>query len=345
MASKKVSTNEYQTLTDIDHVIHRPEVYGGQLNNEKNEFFMNGELINLAFPPMLYKILDEALVNAADNFVRGNGTTQIKVWVEESGLVTIRNNGQGVPVEKHENGWWTPEMVFFKLRSGQNFDDKKDREVGGKNGYGIKLAAIFSTSFTIDTVDKARGLRYIQTYTNNMKTAGKRKVKKSSKSDYTEIKFQIDLAKFNVDRIPIPVLLLVDRRLKDLASISPKLKVEYNGEKINIKTFQDYLNTQMIPLAWFESAKWKAGIGVGQGNLTFMNNVYTPNNGTHYWMFRDQLYEKLMKKTEFKKKKIDKYKLFNRLNISLFTTQPSPTFDSQMKNKCTLSSYKYKNKF
>lgn len=344
MTSKKVSTTEYQTLTDIEHVLKRPEVYGGQLNNEKNSFFMNGELIDLAFPPMLYKILDEAFVNAADNFVRANGTTQIKVWIEDSGLITIRNNGQGVPVEQHQNGWWTPEMVFFKLRSGQNFDDKKDREVGGKNGYGIKLAAIFSTSFTIDTVDKARGLRYTQTYTNNMKKAGKRKVKKSSKSDYTELKFQIDLAKFNVTTMPIPVILLVERRLKDLASISPKLKVEYNGEKINIKTFQDYLNTQMIPLAWFESAKWRCGVGIGQGHLTFMNNVYTPNNGTHFWMFRDQLYEKLMKKTDFKKKKIDKYKLFSRLNICLFTSQACPTFDSQMKNKCTLSSYKYKNK-
>lgn len=343
MASKKVSTEEYETLSDIDHVLKRSEVYGGQLSAEKNEYFINGELIELSFPPMLYKILDEAFVNAADNFVRGNGTTQIKVWIEPSGQVIIRNNGQGVPVEIHDSGWWTPEMVFFKLRSGQNFDDKKDREVGGKNGYGIKLAAIFSKSFTLDTVDKARGLRYTQTYTNNMKNAGKRKIKKSAKSDYTELKFQIDLDKFNLTRMPTSVMLLAWRRLKDLASISPKLKVEYDGEKINIKSFNDYLKTQMRPLAAFESPKWRAGVAIGRGNLTFVNNVYTRNNGTHYWMFRDQLYEKLMKKNEFKKKKIDKYKLFSRLNICLFTSQACPTFDSQMKNKCTLSQYKYKN--
>ncbi len=341
---KKVSTKLYQSLSDIDHVLKRPEVYGGQTENEQKEYFLNHESIELAFPPMLYKILDEAIVNAADAFMRGLGTTKIKFSITDTGEVTIRNNGQGVPVEKHSNGLWTPEMVFFRLRAGQNFEDGKGREVGGKNGYGIKLAAIFSTSFTVDTVDKARGMRFTQTYTNNMKKAGKQKVKPCSKNDYTELKFQIDLAKFNVKTVPIPVILLVERRLKDIASISPKLNVEYDGEKLNIKTFNDYLQTQINPICSFESPKWKCAVGIGSGNLTFMNNVYTCDNGTHYYMFREHLYDKLMKKNEFKKKKIEKYKLFNKLNLVIFTSQADPTFNSQMKDRCTLSSFKYSNK-
>ncbi len=39
---------------------------------------------------------------------------------------------------------------------------------GGRNGYGAKLANIFSTEFTIETCDGARQRRYKQTFTKNM---------------------------------------------------------------------------------------------------------------------------------------------------------------------------------
>jgi DNA topoisomerase-2 len=39
---------------------------------------------------------------------------------------------------------------------------------GGRNGYGAKLANIFSTKFTVETCDGKRRRRYKQTFTNNM---------------------------------------------------------------------------------------------------------------------------------------------------------------------------------
>jgi len=335
-----IQTKDFQTLTDIEHVLKRPEVYGGQLGKEKREIVISGKIQNIEFSPMLYKMVDEAIVNAVDNFTRGNKTTKIHVDMTKSGLITVYNNGQGVPVGIHENGKWTPEMVFFCLRSGQNFEDGKGREVGGKNGYGVKLAAIFSTSFSIDTVDKHRGLRYRQTYTNNMSKAGERKITKSQHADYTKITFQVDMDKFGIDKIPASLFLLTERRLTDVASLG--IKTKFNGERIAIKNFNQYA-AQINPIATMETPKWKCAVGIGEGDLCFMNNVYNMDGGTHHYMFIDKVYEKLIKKTEFKKRNISKYKLFSELSTIIFTSQADPTFNSQMKDRCTLFSSKYTN--
>lgn len=335
-----IQTKHFQSLTDVEHVLKRPEVYGGQLGKEKREFVIDGNLQEFEISPMLYKMVDEAIVNAVDNFTRGNGTTKVYLSMTKSGLITILNNGKGVPVEIHENGKWTPEMVFFHLRSGQNFEDGKGREVGGKNGYGIKLAAIFSKWFELETVDKARCLKYKQRYTNNMREACKRKVTKTQKNDYTKITFQVDLEKFNMVEIPYAMFKIIHRRMKDIASLG--IKTKFNDEDIDIKNFKQYAD-QIQPIATMEIPKWKCAIGLGDGNLCFMNNVYNVEEGTHLYMFTDKVYEKLMKKTEFKKKKIPKYKLFMELQCIIFTSQSDPTFNSQMKDRCTLYGSKYSN--
>ena len=335
-----IQTKEFQSLTDIEHVLKRPEVYGGQIGKEEKNFVINGEIEIFEISPMLYKMVDEAIVNAVDNFTRGNQTTKICVDMDKNGLIYIKNNGKGVPVEIHENGQWTPEMVFFHLRSGQNFEDGQGREVGGKNGYGIKLAAIFSTSFTLETVDKARKLKYKQTYTDNMKKAGKRKVSKSTLNDYTKLKFQVDMERFGIKELPDSMFKIIHRRLQDVASLG--IKTKFNGEVIPIKNFTQYA-AQINPIAIMETAKWKCAIGIGEGNLCFMNNVYNADDGTQLHLFTDKVYEKLIKKNEFKKKNIPKYKLFGELKCIVFTSQADPTFNSQMKDRCTLYRYKYSN--
>ena len=63
-------------------------------------------------------ILDEIIVNAADNFHRkGDGTMNaIKVTIDkESGTISVWNNGKGIPIEIHkELNIYVPEMIFGK---------------------------------------------------------------------------------------------------------------------------------------------------------------------------------------------------------------------------------------
>ena len=44
------------------------------------------------------------------------------------------------------------------LLQGSNFDDKEEKTTGGRNGYGAKLANIFSTEFIVECLDSKEGL-------------------------------------------------------------------------------------------------------------------------------------------------------------------------------------------
>jgi hypothetical protein len=70
---------------------------------------------------------------------------------------------------------------------------------GGRNGYGAKLANIFSTKFVVETCDGRRQRRFLQTFSNNMGTKSTPKITACKPSDnWTCITFEPDLAKFDM---------------------------------------------------------------------------------------------------------------------------------------------------
>ncbi len=57
---------------------------------------------NIKYVPGLYKIFDEVLVNAADNYQRDHKMTKIEVTIEKGGKITVLNDGKGIPVQIHK---------------------------------------------------------------------------------------------------------------------------------------------------------------------------------------------------------------------------------------------------
>ena len=83
--------------------------------------------------------------------------------------ISIRNNGKTLPIVVHkEHKMYVPEMVFGHLLTSDNYDDTEKKVVGGRNGYGAKLANIFSTKFEVECSDSTKKT-FKQTFTNNMK--------------------------------------------------------------------------------------------------------------------------------------------------------------------------------
>lgn len=109
----------------------------------------------IEFAPGLYKIFDEILVNAADNFQRSPDTSKIEVDLnDETGMITVKNNGKGIPVVIHKKEKiYIPEMIFGQLLTGSNFNDNQKKITGGRNGYGAKLTNIYSKMFKIECAD------------------------------------------------------------------------------------------------------------------------------------------------------------------------------------------------
>lgn len=76
----------YQKKTQLEHIILRPDTYIGSTERQPNTIWVhNGqkmELKTVNYPPGLYKIFDEILVNAADNKVRDTTMDSIKVDID-----------------------------------------------------------------------------------------------------------------------------------------------------------------------------------------------------------------------------------------------------------------------
>ena len=64
------------------------------------------------------------------------------------------NNGKGIPVVEHpKEKVYVPELVFGHLLTSSNYDDTIKKVTGGRNGFGAKLANIFSKKFTVTCAD------------------------------------------------------------------------------------------------------------------------------------------------------------------------------------------------
>lgn len=118
----------------------------------------------VTYVPGLYKIFDEILVNAADNKQRDPKMDAVEVVIDpEQNFISVYNNGDGIPVEIHqEEGVYVPELIFGHLLTSSNYDDAEKKTTGGRNGYGAKLTNIFSTEFVIETADGKRQKKYKQ---------------------------------------------------------------------------------------------------------------------------------------------------------------------------------------
>lgn len=123
--------------------------------------------------------------------------------MQEKGEIRVLNNGAGVPVEVHKTeGIYVPELIFGNLLTSSNYNDKEKKVTGGRNGYGAKLANIFSKKFVVETCDGKRKRRYKQTFKNNMTQKGDPAISDCKPTDnWTCISFQPDLERFGMEEL------------------------------------------------------------------------------------------------------------------------------------------------
>ena len=88
--------------------------------------------------------------------------TMIKVTIDtDSNKITVWNNGKSIPVEMHKKEQvYIPELIFGHLLTSSNYDDSIKKVTGGRNGYGAKLANIFSKTFKVVVADTKQKKKY-----------------------------------------------------------------------------------------------------------------------------------------------------------------------------------------
>jgi DNA topoisomerase II len=144
----------------------------------------------------LYKIFDEILVNAADNYQRDKKMTKIEVKISK-GEISVLNDGKGIPVQLHKvHKVYVPELIFGHLLTSSNYEDKVKKVVGGRNGYGAKLANIFSSYFEVEAADSLNKKIYKQIWRNNMKDKEEPQIERYGGTDFTKVTFRPDFGRF-----------------------------------------------------------------------------------------------------------------------------------------------------
>jgi DNA topoisomerase-2 len=358
---------KYQMKTDKEHILDNPGMYIGSIQNTENDMWViddNDSKINekmvykkISYIPALLKLFDECIINSRDHVVRMLQTVKnkdedifqvsnIDISIDETGLITIMNDGNGIDIAKHEqHNIWIPEMIFGRLRSSTNYNTEEKKITGGLNGLGIKLVFVWSSYSKIETVDYKRKLKYTQEFINNLTVIKEPEITKTKNKPYTKIMFRPDFNRFNIDKLSDDMLGLLKKRVYDISAITNKsVKVKYNNINIPIRNFKNYIELY-IPdkskIIYEEvNERWEYAVSLSLNHeftqISFVNGINTYNGGKHVDYILNQITKKLVEYIEKKKKiKVNTPSLKEQLILFINCAIENPSFNSQNKDYLT----------
>ncbi|XP_022152632.1 DNA topoisomerase 2 isoform X2 [Momordica charantia] len=357
---KKTIEEMYQKKTQLEHILLRPDTYVGSIEKHTQNLWVyeNDKMVHrsVTYVPGLYKIFDEILVNAADNKQRDPSMDSVKVVIDvEQNCISVFNNGDGVPVEIHqEEKVYVPELIFGHLLTSSNYDDTVKKTTGGRNGYGAKLTNIFSTEFVIETADGKRQKKYKQVFCDNMGKKSEPVITKCKEGDnWTKVTFKPDLAKFNMTHLEDDVVALMKKRVLDMAGCLGKtVKVELNGQRVPVKSFQDYVDLYLKSASTFQTEppkryhikpneRWEIVVTLSEGQfqqVSFVNSIATIKGGTHVDYITNQIANYVMNVVNKKNKNanVKAHNVKSYLWVFINALIDNPAFDSQTKETLTI---------
>lgn len=373
----------YKKHTHREHILELPDTYIGSIDTHSEERWIwnegsgRMEWSAAEFCPGFYKLFDEVLVNALDHRVRLQSSKAAdiqpvkNIWVNiDKNRITVRNDGDGIPVGTHpEYGMHVPEMIFGHLLTSSNYDKNEAKIVGGKNGYGAKLANIFSKEFVVETTDHRAGKKYKQVWKDNMTKCDKPVIGKSTGKPTTEISYVPDLARFHWSggsvptEIPADMCRVMATRVMDAAACAGKdCKVHLNGKLVTVNTFQKYVSLYLNEdgggsvdsegdkkkLIAYEKCgdRWEVAAVLTKSlhgesvpderHISFVNGIYTRRGGKHVEYITKTVLADFCELAK-KKAKLDVTTGMLKDSVVFFinSTITNPSFDTQTKETLT----------
>jgi len=353
--------NKYQKKTDKQHILDNPDTYIGSVEEVDADMWVFDDaterivLRKIRYIPGLYKLFDEGLVNCRDHLVRmlssteegAHKVTTIQVTIDGNGMITMMNDGNGIDIVMHpETNVWVPEMIFGHLRTSTNYDKTEKKIVGGKNGFGVKLAYVWSTTGSVETVDHKTKQKYEQHFERNLDIIHPPVITKAKASTkpYTKITFLPDYARLGVPGLSPDMLALFKKRVYDLSAITEKsVKIRYNDSILPVKTFATYVDLYIGGKETKrlheedENGRWEYSVAISPTHefcqVSFVNGIHTQKGGKHVEYILNQITRKVCAYIETKKKMLvnpaavkEQLILFIRCDIE------NPSFDSQTKD-------------
>lgn len=353
-------SKQYKKHTHREHIRSLPDTYIGSIENTVEDLYIvaeNGESFTeksvSPFNPGFYKLIDELLVNAHDHVIRlrqrGSDTPvkKIDIEIENDSILTIRNDGESIDVEKHpEYGVYIPQMIFGELLTSTNYDKDEKKLVGGKNGYGVKLVNIFSKKLVVTIIDGKRNLKYVQEFEDNMSKINPPTIKACKNKPSVEIQWTPDFTAFGwkSGKIPTDLLEVVKRRVFDLAmTVGKDVKVTWCGTPIKFRDLATYaswyLPKDATVVTETPQVGWQLAISDSPTDrafsVSFVNGIWT-RSGKHVDEITNQVVSHIVSYLEAKKKtKVKPALVRDSLAIFISCFVENPSFSSQTKEVMT----------
>ncbi|GMH34263.1 hypothetical protein BSKO_02097 [Bryopsis sp. KO-2023] len=239
---------------------------------------------------------------------------------------------------------YIPQLLFTELLSSSDCGtDAKE------NGCGAKLTNIFSNEFTIESSDPKNMKKYRQTFAHNMTVKNPPIITDIRKKEaWTKVTFEPDLSRFSLTRLDEGMVDLIRKRTYDMAGVlgGKKTKVYFNGARIKVNNFQEYLDLYLGPRSLdkprvYERLNdcWEVCVAPSDGDtmqqVAFVNSICTSRGGSHVHHVLKQISDKLVKdagQTTREKGCINPARIRNRYWVFLNCWIDNPWFDSQTKD-------------
>ena len=294
--SNEYGADQIQILEGLEAVRKRPGMYIGSTSGR-------------GLHHLVYEIVD----NSVDEALAGYCDT-IQVFINKDNSITVIDNGRGIPVGiNHKSGIPAVEVVFTILHAGGKFGGGGYKVSGGLHGVGASVVNALSDWLEVEIYQD--GKIYKQRYEKGhvcypLKVDGECPADKTG----TKVSFKPDATIFQ--ETTVYEFDVLKQRLREMAFLTKGLKIVLTDLRVKegeepvvrefhyeggIKEFVTYLNKSKTPLyqdiLYFEGTKNGVYVEVAmqhndsytESSYSFVNNINTPEGGTHLVGFRNAL--------------------------------------------------------
>ena len=284
----KYDASSIQVLKGLEAVRKRPGMYIGSTDSR-------------GLHHLVYEIVD----NAVDEALSGYGD-EINVTIEADNAITVQDHGRGMPVGMHASGKPTPEVIMTVLHAGGKFGQSDGYKTsGGLHGVGASVVNALSSHLTLTIVRDH--VRYQEIFKDGGQPVGTlKKLGKTKAENGTTVSFKPDPKIFSTTVYDYNTLA---NRLRESAFLLKGIKITLTDKRAGqekqdvfqfadgIQEFVSYLNEGKDVLGktlYFDGTQDGVEVevaaqyndGYSESLLSFVNNVRTPDGGTHEAGFR-----------------------------------------------------------
>ena len=285
------SADQIQILEGLEAVRKRPGMYIGSTSVR-------------GLHHLVYEIVDNSVDEALAKFC-----TEIHVTINPDNSITVVDNGRGIPVDiQKKAGKPAVEVVFTILHAGGKFGGGGYKVSGGLHGVGASVVNALSDWLEVEV--RRDGKRYGQRYERGKTMYPLKELGTCSLEDHgTTVTFKPDGTIFETTVYDFNIL---KTRLRETAFLTKGLKITLTDDREEkhesvfhyeggIKEFVQYLNKSSQPL--YDSIIYCEGIrdkvivevalqhndSYSENIYTFVNNINTPEGGTHLSGFKSAI--------------------------------------------------------